>query len=63
MTRINELQDLPCFKWISTKTSIKLKKSSKEDNKYDYKIILSVKKVFLFNFVLSFFILKNFVID
>ncbi len=44
MTRINELQDLLCFKWISTKTSIKLKKSSKEDNKYDYKIILSVRK-------------------
>jgi len=44
MTRINELQDLLCFKGISAKTSIKLKNSLKEDNQYDYKIILSVRK-------------------
>ncbi len=44
MTRINELQDLLCFKGISAKASIKLKNSSKEDNQYDYNIILSVRK-------------------
>lgn len=44
MTRINELQDWLYFKGVSTKTSIKIKNSLKEDNQCDYNIILSVKK-------------------
>ena len=43
MTRNTDLQDLLCFKGISDRIGIELNNSSKEDNDYDYKIILAVK--------------------